>query len=163
MRAPALATAGVALALAPLGLAGHEVGHLAILWAMGRGGLLLVRTWDVGGVPLPAIHVRPDAPLPPLANLVFDFGGPALASLPLLALLVASRAAIPRAALGANIAILAFYALLESAFVLAERFAGLEGDLLLSPVLNLGVPALLIAAFAARAGGGSTRPGARPG
>jgi hypothetical protein len=152
-------------ALFPVGLATHEVMHLAVYSALGVRAVLLVTSWKLGlvGVPIFGLHAAPatgDAALPVL--VVNNGIGPLLAALLLAALLVAidRRSRIARAALLANVLVLVFFSAIELAYPLLEDVAHVDADVLLLPELNYGIVLLILAVTTASGTwrGGGARP-----
>lgn len=151
----------LAAVLFPVGLATHEMMHLAVFSALGIPASLLVTSWKLGllGTPIFGLHAAP-APgaVVPLWALVLNNGlGPALAALLLLALLLSidRRSRTARTALLANVLALAFFSAIEVAYPLLEDVAHVDADVLLLPELNYGTVLLILLATAAAA----TRPG----
>jgi hypothetical protein len=141
----------LALVLFPVGLAAHEVTHLAVYSALGVRAVLLVTTWHLGltGVPIFGLHAAPAAGDVPLRVLLINNGlGPALAALPLLVLwaAVGRRAREARAALLANVLVLVFFSCIELAYPLLEDVGHVEADVLLLPELNYGIVLLILLA-----------------
>ncbi len=124
----------------------HEVMHLLVLYAVGGHGSIVVRPWRMGllDATIYALHVQPDQPLGVVRQLLVNFLGPALAAVPLVALLVYVREPVVRMALRANVAILAFYALIEAGDLILESVFELDLTILTTPEFNYGVPALII-------------------
>jgi hypothetical protein len=124
----------------------HEVMHLVILYGVGGHGSIVVRPWRMGLVDasIYALHVQPDQPVGFARQLVVNFFGPALAAVPLAVLLLYVRERPVRLALWANVAILAFYAVIEAADLWLESALGLDLPVLTTPEFNYGVPALFI-------------------
>lgn len=124
----------------------HEVMHLLVIYAVGGSGSIIVRPWRMGffDATIFALHAQPDQPLGLIQQLLVNFLGPALAAVPLAVLLIYVRERIVRLALWANIAILAFYALIEAGDLLLERQFDFDLGILTTPELNYGVPALII-------------------
>ncbi len=124
----------------------HEVMHLVILYAVGGHGSIVVRPWRMGLVDasIYALHVQPYQPVGFARQLVVNFFGPALAAVPLAVLLLYVRERPVRLALRANVAILAFYAVIEAADLWLESVLGLDLPILTTPEFNYGVPALFI-------------------
>jgi len=157
----------LAVVLFPVGLATHEVAHLAVFSALGVPVTLVVTSWRLGttGVPIWGLHAAPTAPIA-LDTLVLNNGvGPLVAAALLLVLWAAldrrSRAA--RTALLANVLALVFFAAIEVAYPLLEGVAKVDADFLLLPELNYGtVLAILVgtSAVAAWGGGGAASAGA---
>jgi hypothetical protein len=130
-----------------IALATHEVMHLVALYAMGSSGTLIVRGWRFTFLPITidSFHAQPAAPLAFGPHLLFDFAGPALAALLLAVLALAVREPLARAALVANLVILAFYAVIEPLDVLLD--ATVRGaPFLLWAEFNYGVPLLVLLA-----------------
>jgi hypothetical protein len=144
----------LSLVLFPVGLATHEVMHLAVYSALGVSAVLQVTHWHFG---LPALsrvtifglHAAPIGPTPvPFRILLVNNGlGPLLAALPLLLvwLTVDRRSWAVRAALLANVLVLLFFCAIELAYPLTEQVARIDGDVLLLPEVNYGAALLIIA------------------
>ena len=130
-----------------IALATHEVMHLVALYAMGSSGTLIVRGWRFTFLPITidSFHAQPAAPLAFGPHLLFDFAGPALAALLLAVLALAVREPLARAALVANLVILAFYAVIEPLDVLLDATVG-GAPFLLWAEFNYGVPLLVLLA-----------------
>ena len=124
----------------------HEVMHLLVIYAVGGHGSLVVRPWHLALVDftIDSIHAQPDQPLGLLRQALVNFLGPALAAIPLVALLVTVRELEARIALAANVVILMFYALIETADLLLETRFEVDLSFLTTPEFNYGVPALII-------------------
>ncbi|HEX7265674.1 MAG TPA: hypothetical protein VF383_15970 [Candidatus Dormibacteraeota bacterium] len=124
----------------------HEVMHLLVLYAVGGHGSLIVRPWRMGLVDadIYALHVQPDQPIGLVRQMLMNFLGPALAALPLGALLLYVREPVVRVALWANVAILAFYAIIEAGDLLLESAYELDLSILAIPEFNYGVPTLIV-------------------
>jgi hypothetical protein len=131
----------------------HEMMHLLVIYAVGGQGSIVVRPWRLGlfNFNIYGVHAQPDPPLDLPRQALVNFLGPALAAIPLVALLLSIREPVARYALIANIAILAFYCLIETADLLIES-RSIDLSILTTPEFNYGVPALIIvvAALAAR-------------
>lgn len=155
-RTPSRASATQVVVLSVLIFAGafgtHEVMHLLVIYAVGAHGSLVVRPWRLGlfDFSIYSLHAQPDQQLDLLRQALVNFLGPALAAVPLLALLFAIREPGPRYALTANVAILFFYCIIETADLLIES-RDIDLSVLTTPEFNYGVPALiiLVAALAA--------------
>jgi hypothetical protein len=132
----------LSLLLFGAGLAVHEAAHLAVIRALGHDGVLLVRPWQIGlgGWSIYGVHAQPASPLGPAEQLVVNFAGPFLAAVPMALLLTRVEGRALRAALVLNVAVLLFYALIESLYVVLESGLGVEGDWLTSVWLNYGLP-----------------------
>ena len=124
----------------------HEVMHLVVIYALGGHGSLVVRPWDLALVDFTiyAVHAQPDQPLGLLQQALVNFLGPALAAIPLVALVLSVREPVARVALTANVVILAFYAFIETADLLMETRLDVDLSVLTTPEFNYGVPALII-------------------
>ncbi len=141
----------LALVIFPMALLAHEGMHLAVLIALGGHGELIVRPWHLAfaDASLPGFHVTGGNALDPGRHLVFEFGGPALAAVPLAILAWQAGRGAVRSALVANVAILAFFALLEPGYELLEK--GFSAPtFLIWPEFNYGVPLVLMLLFALR-------------
>lgn len=138
----------------------HEVMHLLVIYAVGGQGSLVVRPWRLGlfDYTIYAVHAQPDQPLSLLKQALVNFLGPALAAVPLVALLVSVRGPVARIALAANVAILGFYSLIETADVLFEARFDIDISMLTAPEFNFGVPALIILVAAVIARGDFPHP-----
>jgi hypothetical protein len=121
--------------------------HLVTLYAIGSSGSLIVHGWRFTFLPLTvySFHAQPAVPLAVGPHLLFDFGGPALAAFLLALLTVAVKEPVARAALVANLLILAFYALIEPLDVLLDATLG-GAPFLLWAEFNYGVPLLILLA-----------------
>jgi hypothetical protein len=151
----------LAVVLFPVGLATHEVMHLAVYSALGVPAVLVVTSWKLGALALPiwGLHAAPagtGATVPFRTLLVNNALGPTLAALPLLALALSidRRSQAARAALLANALALLFFATVELAYPLLEEVARVDADVLLLPELNYGAVLLILLATAAAARGG---------
>jgi hypothetical protein len=156
----------LAVLLFPVGLATHEVLHLAVYSAFGVSASLVVTRWRLGltGTAIFGLHAAPANPAAvPLHVLVVNNGlGPALAALPLLVLWLAvdRRSRMARAALLANVLVLLFFTAIEVAYPLLEEVAHVDADVLLLPEVNYGVTLLiLLGAAGAAAWRLTSRPG----
>ncbi len=139
----------LSLLLFVMGFATHEVMHLLVLYAVGGTGALVVRPWHLGlfDATTYALHVQPDQPIGLVRQLLVNFLGPTLAAVPLAVLLLYVRGVRERAvriALGANVAILVFYALIEAGDLWLESAVGVDASILTAPEFNYGVPALIM-------------------
>ncbi len=136
----------------------HEVMHLLVIYAVGGHGSIIVRPWRMGlfDATIYALHAQPDQPLGLVQQLLVNFLGPALAAVPLAVLLIYVREPVVRLALWANIAILAFYALIEAGDLLLERQFDFDLGLLTTPEFNYGIPTLIILIAMLMAAGQST-------
>jgi hypothetical protein len=140
----------------------HEVMHLVVIYAVGGHGSVVVRPWRLGlfDYSIYALHAQPAESLGLMKQALVNLLGPTLAAIPLVALLLAVRETNARAALLANIAILGFYALIETGDYLLESGLEIDVPLLTTPEFNYGVPAVIILLAAALA---LRRPTARVG
>ncbi len=143
----------LAALLFPVGLATHEVMHLAVYSALGVPAVLEVTRWHFGlpaisGLTILGLHAAPSGRGEvPLAVLVANNGlGPLLAAVPLFVLWLAAdrRSRSLRSALLANVLVLLFFSAIEVAYPLVEQVAGLEGDVLLLPEVNYGAVLLIL-------------------
>jgi hypothetical protein len=146
-------TLALSLVLFAAGLLIHEAAHLVVIRALGHDGALLVRPWDLGiaGWSIYGLHAQPGSPLAPGDQLVVNFAGPFLAALPLALLMTRVEDRAARTALLLNVAVLIFYALIESLYVVLESGLGVEGEWLTNAWLNYGLPLLAAAAMILRA------------
>src|SRR6266853_4828206 len=137
-----------------VGLAVHESAHLAVLRIIGGQGSIIVRPWRFATVDisLPSLHVQPSPPLDLLHQAVMNFSGPALAAILFALSLLWIRNADLRLAIEANVAILVFYALIETAYLVLWSAFRIDGDLLVTPEFNYGVPLMIIFIAAAARG-----------
>jgi len=126
----------------------HEVMHLLVIYAVGGSGVIVARPWRLGlaDITIYALHAQPSEQLGLVRQALVNFLGPALAAVPLLALLAAVRETAARFALWANVLILAFYALIETGDLLVEERLNFDISLLTTPEFNYGVPLLIILA-----------------
>jgi hypothetical protein len=88
--------------------------------------------------------VQPDQPIGLVRQLLVNFLGPALAAGPLGALLFYAREPVVRVAVWANVAILAFYAIIEAGDLILESAYEIDLSILTTPEFNYGVPALIM-------------------
>ena len=141
----------LSLVLFALAIGAHEVMHLLVLYAVGGHGSIIVRPWRMGMIEasILSLHVQPDQPIGLARQLLVNFLGPVLAAVPLAVLLMYVRDPVARAAIGANVAILGFYAVIEAADLLIEQRSDFDLGILTTPEFNYGVPLLimLVAAF----------------
>jgi hypothetical protein len=152
----------LSVVLFPVGLATHEVFHLAVYSALGVPASLVVTRWRLGltGNAIFGLHAAPANPTSvPLHLLVLNNGlGPALAALLLLVLWLAvdRRSRMARAALLANALVLLFFAAIEVAYPLLEEVGHLNADVLLLPEVNYGATLLIMLGAAGAAAWRST-------
>jgi hypothetical protein len=143
-----LVTFGIAILLFFPALALHESLHLVVLNVVGGHGALIVRPWKFALVDLslPSLHVQPVPALDFGRQLAVNFFGPALAAVVFVIPLLYVRSRRLRLALGACVAVLIFYALIESAYLLDDALLNMELGVLVTPELNYGVPLAICAA-----------------
>jgi hypothetical protein len=124
----------------------HELMLLLVIYAVGGHGSLIVRPWHLAllDYTIYAVHAQPDQPLGLLNQALVNFLGPALAAIPLVALLLTVREPVARLALTVNVIILAFYSVIETADLFLETRLNLDLSVLTTPEFNYGVPALII-------------------
>ncbi len=143
---------GLAVVLFPVGLATHEVMHLAVYSALGVPAVLQVTHWHFGVPALSTLtifglHAAPtgSAQVPFRILLANNGLGPMLGALPLLVvwLTVDRRSRAVRSALLANVAVLLFFCAIELAYPLLEQ-GGIDGDVLLLPELNYGAALVVL-------------------
>jgi hypothetical protein len=142
-----LMTFGIAILLFFLGMAVHESLHLVVLKLVGGHGALIVRPWKFALVDLslPSLHVQPVPALDLGHQLVVNFFGPALAAVLFAIPLLYVRSRELRLALGASVAVLIFYAVIESAYLLDDALLNVDLGFLVTPELNYGVPLAICA------------------
>lgn len=147
--------------LFPLCLVSHELFHLGVLKALGGSGALILRPWRFEFLPatLPSLHVSGGPGLDPPRRLLFELGGPLPAALLLLVVARPFREPAFRAALYANVVILCFFAIIETADYVLDWRLGRDFPLLTWEEFNYGIPLLALLAFAGVAG--SFRPAPR--
>jgi hypothetical protein len=136
----------LSLLLFLVAFATHEVMHLLVLYAVGGTGALIVRPWHLGlfDATTYALHVQPDQPIGLARQLLVNFLGPALAAVPLAALLLYVQERAVRIALAANVAILVFYSVIEAGDLWLESKFEIDAPILTAPEFNYGIPALII-------------------
>jgi hypothetical protein len=145
-----LLTFGIAVVLFFPALAVHESLHLVVLHLIGGQGSVIVRPWRFALVDLslPSLHVQPSPALDFGHQLTVNFFGPALAAalfaIPLLYLTDRRL----RLAFGAIVAVLVFYALIESAYLLFDGYLNVDLEILVTPEFNYGVPLAIVATAA---------------
>ena len=145
--AAGLLTFGVAIVLFFPGLALHESLHLVVLNLVGGHGSVIVRPWKFALVDLslPSLHVQPVPALDFGRQLAVNFLGPALAAVIFAIPLLYVRNRLVRLAVGANVAVLIFYALIESAYLLDDALLNVDLGALVTPEFNYGVPLAICA------------------
>ena len=128
------------------GLCIHEVGHLVVLFAMGKTGALIIMPWRLGTANyyIYGLHVEPYPPLGNLDQAALNFLGPIIAIIPFAVLLFYVKERIPRVAIIANILVLIFFSILESSYELLESALSREVGILGSPEFNIGVAVLIL-------------------
>jgi hypothetical protein len=140
----------LSVALFVAAFATHEVMHLLVLYSVGGQGSLVVRPWRLSLIDgsIWAVHVQPDQPVGTVRQALVNFLGPSLAAVPLALLLTQVREPVVRIAIAANIVVLAFYAIIETADYLAETIYDVDFPILTTPEFNYGVPLLVFLAAA---------------
>jgi hypothetical protein len=140
--AAGLLTFGIAFVLFFPGLALHESLHLVVLNLVGGHGAVIVRPWKFALVDfsLPSLHVQPVPSLDFGRQLAVNFLGPALAAVIFAIPLLYVRNRLLRLAVGASVAVLVFYALIESAYLLDDALLNVDLGALVTPEFNYGVP-----------------------
>jgi hypothetical protein len=143
-----LLTFGIAIVLFFPGLAVHESLHLVVLNLVGGHGSLVVRPWKFALVDLslPSLHVQPVPALDLSRQLAVNFFGPAVAAVLFAIPFVYVRNGPLKLALGAGVAVLIFYAVIESAYLLDDLYLNVDLGVLVTPELNYGVPLAICAA-----------------
>jgi len=158
---------GLSLVLFPVGLATHEVMHLAVYSALGVSAVLQVTHWHFGVPPVSrltifGLHAAPIGTTPVRFQiLLVDNGlGPLLAAVPLLLVLptVDRRSWAVRAALLANVLVLLFFCAIELAYPLTEQVGRIDADVLLLPEVNYGAALLIVAVVSGVAAWRSATP-----
>ena len=149
---PALKTLAAWLPLFLVAMALHESLHAAAVLTLGSRPELVVRPWALAlaSVSLPSVHVAAAPPLDLNRQALDNLAGPGLAALVLLAAALGARGRWLVAALAANAAGLASYALIEPAYVLLD--GRLDVEFLGTPEVNYGVPLALAVVAALWAG-----------
>lgn len=157
----------LAILLFPVGLATHEVMHLAVYSAMGVPVSLVVTSWKLGllGTPIFGLHAAPAGPVSLDGLLLNNALGPLVAAIPLLVLWASlgRRARAARAALLANVLALLFFSGIEIAYPLLEEVGHVDADVLLLPELNYGAVLLILLVTVTAAGVAASRSGGGPG
>ena len=127
----------------------HEVLHVAVITALGKQAVVVIRPWRFSLLDLAplSVHIQPVPALDVGRQLVVNFLGPALAAAVVAVWFLNTRSRPLRFALVANIAVLLFYSAIESFAVLAQG-SRQEIALLLTPDFNYGLPFAMFA-FAA--------------
>jgi hypothetical protein len=156
-----LATFALAIFLFFPGLAVHESLHLVVINLVGGHGSLVVRPWKFAlfDISLPSLHAQPVPALDLGRQLVVNFSGPALAAVLFAVPLLYVRNRPLRLALVASVAVLLFYAVIESAYLLDDTYLNVDFGVLVTPELNYGVPLAICAVAGILAGFG--RPSTR--
>jgi hypothetical protein len=141
----------LAVGLFFVGLIVHESAHLAVLHLIGGQGSLIVRPWRFATIDLtlPSLHVQPSPPLDTLRQAIMNFSGPALGAAMFALALRWIRNPDLRLAVTANVWILVFFALIETAYLLLWSAFRIDADLLVTPEFNYGVPLMIIVIAAA--------------
>ena len=143
-----LLTFGTAILLFFPGLAVHESLHLVVVNLVGGHGALIVRPWKFAlfDFSVPSLHVQPTPALDLSHQLAVNFFGPALAAAVFAIPLLYLRTRPLRLALGASVAVLIFYAVIESVYLLDDAYLNIDLGVLVTPELNYGVPLAICAA-----------------
>jgi hypothetical protein len=136
----------VAVGLFFVGLLVHESAHLAVLHLIGSQGSLIVRPWQFAtfDLTLPSLHVQPNPPLDTTRQAIMNFSGPAVAAALFALALRWIRDPDLQPAVAANVSILVFFALIETAYVLLWAAFRIDAEILVTPEFNYGVPLLII-------------------
>jgi hypothetical protein len=146
----------LSLVIFVLAFATHEVMHLLVVYAVGGTGTIVLRPWRLAffDASIFALHVQPDQPIGTAPQAIVNFLGPTLAAIPLVIVLAYVRERVVRIALIANIAILGFFAIIETVDFLAESVFDVDYPVLTTPEFNYGVPLLIFitAAYAVALG-----------
>lgn len=127
-------------ALLPVGLATHEVMHLAVFAVLGRRAELVTAPWQLRLIDVRAfsLHAAVAGTVPVGIQALDNALGPLLAAA-LLALLRSQVSdAVARSALLANICVQVFFAVLETTYPLLEGVVHVDADVLLTPELTYG-------------------------
>jgi hypothetical protein len=158
-----LLTFALAILLFFAGLAVHEGLHLAVLNLIGGHGSLITRPWKFAlvDISLPSVHVQPVPALDLGRQLAVNFFGPAIAALIFAVPLLYLRNRLLGLALGANVAVLVFYAVIESAYLLDDALLHVDLGVLVTPELNYGVPLAIFVIAGLSAAFGRSRLRAR--
>jgi hypothetical protein len=140
----------LSLVIFVLAFATHEVMHLLVLYAVGGTGSIVLRPWRLSlfDASIFALHVQPDQPVGTVRQAIVNFLGPTLAAIPLVIVLAYVRERAVRIALIANLAILGFFAVIETVDFLAESVFDIDYPVLTTPEFNYGVPLLVFIAAA---------------
>jgi hypothetical protein len=143
----------------PVAEATHEVGHLAAYSFFGYPASLQVTPWQsvLFGVKVFGVHAAPGVPPTVPVHVAVDFLGPAAAAALLSVLWLAVPRGAARTALLANLLVLVYFAIVETAFAVGENVAHVDMDALTVPELNYGVCLAIAIGTVALA----TRPSAR--
>jgi hypothetical protein len=146
-----LRSLGLAVIVFPVGLATHEVMHLAVYSALGVPAVLQVTPWRLGlplgsGLTIFGLHAAPGAPVDLRVHLASNGLGPLLAALPLFVLWMSvdRRSRAVRAALLANAVVLLFFSAIELAYPLLEQVGHVDADVLVLPEVNYGATVLIM-------------------
>ncbi len=144
----------LAIGLFFVGFIVHESAHLVVLHLIGGQGSLIVRPWRFATIDLtlPSLHVQPSPPLDTVRQAIMNFSGPAIAAALFALSLRWIRNPDLRRAVEANVAILLFYAVIETAYLLLWSAFRIDADLLVTPEFNYGVPLMIIVIAAATPG-----------
>jgi hypothetical protein len=149
----------------PIAEATHEVGHLAAYSFFGYPASLQVTPWQSAlfGVKVFGVHAAPGVPPTVPVHVAVDFLGPAAAAVLLSVLWLAVPRGAVRTALLANVLVLVYFAIVETAFAVGENVAHVDMDALTVPELNYGAClAIVIGTVAAGMRPPAPRPGTAP-
>lgn len=136
----------LALLLLPVSLGAEEAALLAVYAFFGVPAQLEVTPWrlQLADVRVFGFHAAalstPSVPV----HVAVDFLGPTLVLVPLLVLGIAAGSGPAGAALLANALVMAFFAVIQTAFAVGEFALHREMDALLAPELNYGVTLLIV-------------------
>jgi hypothetical protein len=147
-------TLAFAVGLFFVGFLVHESAHLLVLHLVGGQGTLIVRPWRfaIADLALPSLHVQPNPPLDTWRQALMNFSGPAVAAALFALWLWPIRNPDLRLAIQANVAVLVFYAVIETAYLLLSAALRIDADLLVTPEFNYGIPLMIILGAAAARG-----------
>jgi hypothetical protein len=153
----------LAILLFPVGLATHELMHLAVYSALGIPVSLVVTSWKLGllGTPIFGLHAAPARPVALDVLVLNNALGPLLAAIPLLVLWASMdrRSRVARTAVLANVLALLFFSGIETAYPLIEDVGHVDADVLLLPELNYGAVLVILLATVTAAGASVARGG----
>lgn len=132
--------------LLPVGLATHEMMHLAVFALLGHQATLETASWHLRLVDLRlfTVHAAPSAPVPLAVQALDNALGPLVAAALLGLVWSLLRDPAARAAVVANLLVQGFFAVIETAYPLLEDGAGVDADFLLVPELSYGATRLIL-------------------